>query len=145
MQGMKSCEEKVKEFGHGVNFMDSQKWVWSKKNRKAMIARFKFKLIWNSNGFELGLDERKVQKCSDFWWSSGKWWKNKWQSWRSRIKTTEALGFCKCVMVNSKNGIFYYSSLITGGYVIKRSHHVSSLGLNRSKDLCNLFRRVFKN
>ena len=31
-----------------------------------------------------------------------------------------------------------------GGYVIKRSHHVSSLGLNRSKDLCNLFRRVLK-
>ena len=37
---------------------------------------------------------------------------NYWQSWRSRIKIIKALGFCKCVMVNSKNGIFYYSSLI---------------------------------
>ena len=27
---------------------------------------------FNSIGFELGLDKRKVQKCSDFWWSSGK-------------------------------------------------------------------------
>ena len=27
----------------------------------------------------------------------------------------------------------YYSSLILGGYVIKRNHHVNSLGLNGSK------------
>ena len=33
---------------------------------------------FNSNGFELGLDKRKVQKCSDFWWSSGKTRKNIW-------------------------------------------------------------------
>ena len=28
------------------------------------------------------------------------------QSWRPRIKIIKALGYCKCVMVNSKNGIF---------------------------------------
>ncbi len=27
----------------------------------------------------------------------------------------------------------YYSSLILGGYVMKRSHHMNSLNLNRSK------------
>ena len=45
---------------------------------------------FNSNGFALGLDKRKVQKCSDFWWSSGKWQKNYWQGWRPRIAITMA-------------------------------------------------------
>ena len=51
---------------------------------------------FNSNGFELGLGKRKVQKCSDFWWSSGIWWKNIWQGWRPRIKITKALGYFAC-------------------------------------------------
>ena len=41
--------------------------------------------------------------------------------------------FCKCVAVISKGWNIYYSPLILGGYVIKRNHHVNSLGLNGSK------------
>ena len=47
--------------------------------------------------------------------------------------------FCKCVLVISEIKKYLIQLPNIGGYVIKRSHHVSSLGLNRSKDLCNLF------
>ena len=41
--------------------------------------------------------------------------------------------FASVFAVNPNEWNIYYSPLILGGYVIKRNHHVNSLGLNGSK------------
>ena len=61
-----------KELRMRVIFPDSQKYARSKKNGVGKIARFKIKCIRiQFKWFEQGVGLQSVQKCSDFWWSSG--------------------------------------------------------------------------
>ena len=86
-----------------IIFPDSQKCAHSAKNRKSQIEQkilnsFEF----NSNGFELGLGKRKVQKCSYFWRSPGKREKKYWARFGDQLEAEKAWGYiCKCVPVNS--------------------------------------------